>query len=71
LNSAGKHFLVILLSFVVVGGSGIVTYTIWSMLPYAIGTFERAALSLFTWVVTFYVGAFLLWRTVLVVSRYN
>ena len=70
MNSSGKHFLVILLSFAVVGGSGLATYAIWSALP-GLGTIERAAISLSSWVATFYVGTFLFWRTVLAVSRFN
>jgi len=59
---------VILLTFVVVGASGIVTYAAWSVLS-ELGTLERGVASLFSWIVTFYIGSFLLWKTVLLVSR--
>jgi len=70
LNSTARHFTVILLSFVLVGGSGLVTYGAWSLFS-GLGTLERAVASLASWVASFYLGSILFWKTILVVSRYS
>jgi hypothetical protein len=68
LNSSGKHLLVIVLSFAVVAASGLATYGAWFLLPGA-ETLTRGVVSLFSWIVTFYIGAFLFWKTVVRISR--
>lgn len=67
MSATAKHLFVIALSFAVVGLSGLATYAAWLMLA-GVETLSRDVVSLLSWVATFYVGTFLLWRTVLRVS---
>lgn len=63
MNASARRLAVILLSFAVVGLSGAVTYAVWSVLP-GLEELQRDVASLLSWVVTFYIGVFLFWKTV-------
>ena len=68
MNSSGRHLLVIVLSFSVVGLSGLATYGAWLFLA-GVETLSRDVISLFSWIAAFYIGVFLFWRTVVRISR--
>jgi len=64
---SSRHLLVIGLVFAIIFGSGLATYAVWSLLPWA-GTLDRGVISLLTWVGVYYLGAVLFWRAVIRLS---
>jgi len=66
--SPARPLLVILMSLAVVLVSGAGTYLVWSSLA-ELGTVSRDVVSLLSWVVTFFIGTFFMWRGVLRLSR--
>ncbi len=67
MNASARRVAVIILSFAVVGLSGAATYAVWDLLP-GVQALERGVVSLLSWVVTFYIGVFLFWKTVVRIS---
>ena len=68
MSAAGRHLSVILMSLAVIFASGGATYLVWLSLS-AVETISRDVVSLFSWVLTFYIGSFLMWRGVIRISR--
>lgn len=62
-----KRLGVILLSFAVILGSGGVTYGVWFLLG-GVSTLDRGVVSLLSWVAAFYVGAFVFWKALALLS---
>ena len=68
MNASAARALVIVLSFVVLGMSALVTIIFFSVLSF-LQPLPRGALSLLGWVVTYYVGTnFIFWKTVVRIS---
>ncbi|HYR03989.1 MAG TPA: hypothetical protein VEO75_01260 [Nitrososphaerales archaeon] len=68
MNPSVARALVIMLSFVVLGASAIVTILVWSLLS-PLQPLPRGVLSLVAWVSAYYVGTnFIFWRGVVRIS---
>lgn len=68
MTPVGRHFSVILMSFGVILVSAAATLAVWSILD-AVDTLSRDVVSLLSWVLTFYVGTYFMWRGVVRLSR--
>jgi len=68
MNPSVARALVIVLSFVVLGVSALVTILVWSLLS-SLQPLPRGVLSLLAWVSAYYVGTnFIFWRGVVRIS---
>jgi hypothetical protein len=68
MNPSLARSLVILLSFVVLGISALVTVFVWSLLS-SLQPLPRGVISLLAWVSSYYVGTnFIFWKTVVRIS---
>jgi hypothetical protein len=68
MNPSVARALVIMLSFVVLGVSALVTILVWSLLS-SLQPLPRGVLSLIAWVSAYYVGTnFIFWRGVVRIS---
>jgi hypothetical protein len=68
MNPSVARALVIMLSFVVLGVSALVTILVWSLLS-SLQPLPRGVLSLVAWVSAYYVGTnFIFWRGVVRIS---
>ena len=68
MNPSAARAFVIVLSFVVLGLSAVVTILVWSFLS-PLQALPRGVLALLAWVTVYYIGAnLILWKTVLRIS---